>query len=293
MNIFTKQNITLTAALLALGISFLHAPQTSGGPVRESAYQRVLRTRTLRCGYGLWPTYEEMDPNTKQLRGMMPDFAQALAEKLNLKIEWTEEIIWGQEAESLQSGKIDAICSVDGMWNYTSAVVRDFAEPMAYVPIYLYGRKGETRFKNLDTINTSDVTLSTMDGDISMTVAMEKYPLARRLEIPGSADSSLVVMNVLSGKADLLIEDAFTVDRVQNTQGEKLQRLSDKPYAIINASFSVAKGEHDLLQMLNQGFQLLQQTGVSDAILDKYDPGHKIYFHPRKPWDNNALMVAR
>lgn len=292
MNIISaKQNFTLIVALLALGLVLFRAPPAPTAPAqKETAYQRVLRTRVLRCGYALWPTYEEMDPNTKQLKGMMPDFAQALAEKFNLKIEWTQEVIWGQEPASLNSGKIDAVCSVDGPWGYASGSVRDFTEPMAYVPIYLYGRKGETRFANLNDLNSPDVTFSAMDSDISLSVAAEKYPNARRLELPGSADSSLVVMNVLTGKADLVIEDAATADRVRSAQGDKLERLSPVPYAIINASFSVAKGEEDLLQMLNQGFQLLQQTGVSDAILDKYDPGHRIFYRPKKRWD--TMLVS-
>ncbi len=277
--------LSIVIAILALTLTAIQKTSPSANPRREeTAYERIMRTRTLRCGYALWPTFEDIDPNTKQLKGIGPEFANALAEKLNLKIEWTQEVQWGQEVEALQTGKIDAICSDDGEWNYTSTAVRDFAEPMAYFPIYLYGRKGETRFKTLQSINSPEVTLSAMEGDISMSIAVDQYPKAHRLEVSGSGDPSLVVLNVLSGKADLLIEDSLTVDRVNGPSGEKLERLYDKPYAVMNASFSVAKGQGDLLNMLNQGFKLLYDLGISDQILDKYDPSRKIFYRPAKRW---------
>lgn len=279
--------LALMLSLSALGLVVFHnAPNDNTAHKHETAYERVIRTRVLRCGYALWPMAEDMDPNTKQLKGIVPEFTEALADKLGLKIEWVEEIQWGQQPEALQSGKIDAICSSDGPWVYTSSTVLDFTEPMAYSPVYLYGRKGETRFKNTTSLNSPDVTLSAMDGDISMTLAVEKFPRVHRLEIPSSGDPSLVTMNVLSGKADLVIEDAPTAERANGPHDEKLERLSPTPYAVINSSFSVAKGEGDLLHMLNQGFLLLQQLGISDAILNKYDPEHKLFYRPKKLWDN-------
>jgi ABC-type amino acid transport substrate-binding protein len=105
---------SVVISLLALVIAY--SPSRQSAPAfskPETAYERVIRTRTLRCGWALWPIFEDIDPNTKELKGIVPEFTQALAQKLNLKIEWVMEVQWGQEPEALATGKIDAICSYD------------------------------------------------------------------------------------------------------------------------------------------------------------------------------------
>ena len=77
-----------------------------------------------------------------------------------------------------KTGKIDAVCSSDGPWTYTSAAVLDYTEPMIYIPFYLYGRKGETRFKNMESANAPHVKFSAIDGDISLAMATDSFTSA-------------------------------------------------------------------------------------------------------------------
>ncbi|MDD5585715.1 MAG: transporter substrate-binding domain-containing protein [Alphaproteobacteria bacterium] len=276
--------LALVISLAALGLVLWHMPTGPGAAQKESAYARVMRTRTLRCGYALWPSETEMDPNTKQLKGLVPDFAKALGEKLGLKIEWTEELLWGQQTEALKTGKIDAICASDGPWVTSGAAFVDYAEPMLYIPIYVYGREGETRFKTLSDLNKGNITISTMDGDISLSLALEKFPQAKRLELTQSADPALTVMNVMTGKADLALMSPQTDETVNKNSATKLVKIFDEPLAIVNSSFSVAKGETELLQLLNQGFRILHQFGVSDTIVDRFDPEHKLVLRAARGW---------
>ncbi|MDR3425756.1 MAG: transporter substrate-binding domain-containing protein [Alphaproteobacteria bacterium] len=125
--------LALVVALAALGKVYTnHAASQSQTAHKETAYERVIRTRTLRCGYALWPVVEDIDPTTKVLKGTAPDFANALAAKLDIKIKWVQEVIWGEQVEALNSGKIDAICAPDGPFVYPTAALVDYAEPMAY-----------------------------------------------------------------------------------------------------------------------------------------------------------------
>lgn len=281
-----SKTFSIFALIIAFAIAglnlFKSAPATS--PKKETAYERVMRTRTLHCGYALWPGSEEMDPNTKAIKGMVPDFTEELGKKLGLKIIWTEEVIWGQQATALATGKIDAVCSNDGPWTYTAATVLDYTEPLAYIPIYLYGRDGETRFKNLADANSSDVTFSAIDGDISLAMALDTFPKAHVLELPASDDPSLIMTNVSNRKADVVLIDPLSSGRFNQTNSVKLERISPKPLAVVNMSFSIGKGEGDLRQMLDQGFKLLQSLGISDQILDHYDPEHRLFYRPQKHW---------
>ncbi|NTU76522.1 MAG: amino acid ABC transporter substrate-binding protein, partial [Alphaproteobacteria bacterium] len=257
----------LVVAVGALALGLFRAPANDmAAPKKETAYERVMRTRTLHCGYALWPTATEIDPNTNEMKGYVPAFANALGEKLGLKIEWVQEVFWGQQAEALNTGKIDAVCASDGPWVYTGAAFTDYVEPMVYIPVYLYGRAGETRFKTMDDVNAETVSLSTMDGDISLALADEKFPKAKRVGLPQSADPSLLATNVLEGKADLVLIDPPTADLINKAHETKLAKIFPEPLVVVNSSFSVGKGEQELLQMLNQGFRLLHQLGVSDVI---------------------------
>jgi ABC-type amino acid transport substrate-binding protein len=280
--------VALVAAFAALGLFIIGKPDTPLTAKKETTYERVLRTRTLRCGYALWPVFEEIDPNTREIKGLVPEFAEALGKKLGLKIEWVQEVLWDQQIEAFKTGKIDAVCSSDGPWTYTSAAVLDYTEPMIYIPFYLYGRKGETRFKNVESANAPHVKFSAIDGDISLAMATDSFPKAHIFELPSSDDPSLILTNIITGKADLVINDPLSVGRFNQTNDGKIERLSDKPLAVINTSFSVAKGDGDLRHMLDQGFQLLQSLGISDQILDRYDPGHELFYRPQKRWAEAA-----
>lgn len=286
-----QRNIAITAliaALIGLGLGFVRGPGGQAISKQETAYERVMRTRTLHCGYAPWPVTEEIDPNTKAVKGMVPDFTTALGQKLGLKIEWTQEVIWGQEPEALATGKIDAVCSTDGPWSYTSAAVVDYTEPMAFFPVYLTGREHSAKFTNLSEVNSPSITFSSIEGDISLAMPMDKFPKAHRFELPGSADPGLLMTNIVDGKADLVVLDALTTDQFNKNNDKKLARLYDKPMAVINMSFCVGKGQGDLLQMLNQGFRLLESLGISDEILDRYDPEHKLFYRPAKHWQQAA-----
>lgn len=288
-NRFSFSIVTLALITTVLMSTLFRAPAHPIQRGKESAYERVMRTRTLRCGYAPWPVTEAIEPNTGKLKGVVPELTEALGKKLGLNIEWREEIIWGQQAEALNTGRIDALCSSDGPWTYTSAAVMDYTEPMLFFPLYLYGRQGGRRIDNLDDINSERFTLSSMEGDISLAMALDRFPKARRLELPGSADPSLVTLNVMTGKADFVINDPLTVAHFNRNNPQKLEKMNPALLATMNMSFSVGKGQGDLVRMLNQGFHLLQQLGISDQILDKYDPGRTLFFRPAKRWEERGL----
>ncbi len=276
-------SLPLIVALIALGVSLFHGPITNvSTPKKETVYERVMRTRTLRCGYALWPMLTDMDPNTKKLSGVAPDFIEALAKKLNLKIEWTAEVLAGQQAEVLNSDRIDALCFTDGPWDYTEAAFVDYTSPLVHFPVFIYGREGDHRFKTMADLNTPTITASVMDGDVSLALVNEKLPKAHLLELPQSGDPSLLMTNVTTKKADFIITDDLSIKAYHQHNEQKLAKVFDKPISVIGGAFSVRKGQQELLQMLNQGIAILHATGVSDEILDRYDPTRSLLLREAK-----------
>ena len=59
--------VLILSAAIAFGVVKLTAQHSSDTPVQESAYDRVLRTGELRCGYAFWPKVFMKDPQTGEV----------------------------------------------------------------------------------------------------------------------------------------------------------------------------------------------------------------------------------
>lgn len=250
----------------------------------ETVYQRVMRTGTLRCGYIAWQPYVMKDPNTGKLSGMSYDVYEALGRALDIKIEWVSEVLVGQQVDALRSGKIDAVC---GDWPLNSASTKyvDYLRGFAWFPVYLYGKKSGKKFTSLDQINNENVSISAMDGDISLLIADKKFPKAHKIQVPAMADPTQINLNVMTGKADLASNDPFSISYFNAANNNILVPvLADKPLVTLKTSGSIKKGEQDLANMLNEGIELLITSGEIDDILDRYDPKHDMMKRPQQPW---------
>src|SRR6202012_5680823 len=98
---------------------------------KESAYQRVMRTQTIRCGYVLWTPFLVKDPNSGKLSGVFYDYTEALAKALHLKIEWDEEMGWADFPSALNEGRVDVMCG-GSRPNSSRAREIDFVKPILY-----------------------------------------------------------------------------------------------------------------------------------------------------------------
>ncbi len=61
---------TLTLVIILLSSAL---PAVAQEKMKESAYERVMRTGTIRCGYFLFPPLAVKNPNTNMLSGITAD----------------------------------------------------------------------------------------------------------------------------------------------------------------------------------------------------------------------------
>lgn len=261
------KTILLTLALL---VAPMMAQAADG---QETAYQRVMRTGTIKCGYTPWPMYFDLDPVTKELTGADKEMSDATAKLLGLKIEYIE-VQFANKVIDLQSGKVDVLCG-DGPWILTSIKQQDYTVPYTYIPVYPYVRANETRLKSRDDLNKPDVTFVGIDGDTSVELVQNYFPQAKLTSLVTNADASQMLLDVSTNKADVTVLDpAAATNFIKNNPG-KVKPLTTKALAVYNVGFGVKKGEVDLLNMLNSAVMALRNTGGTDPILDKYDPKHE------------------
>jgi len=238
---------------------------------KETTFDRVMRTNTLRCGYGIWAPGLIKDPQTGQLSGIFYDYLEAIGAHTGLKIEWTEEVGWGDYPTALNGGRIDAMCF--GAWPkaHTAREVL-FTKPIYFLPINAYVRKGDDRFDyHLEKAGAPAIKISVMDSELSSELARSKFPKAQTLSVPQLSDASTLLLNVASGKADITFTDAWTgaAYMAQNPDQLKVVPL-DHPLRLFGHTIPVAQNEHSLVSLLNTATDEIENNGELGDIVAKY-----------------------
>ncbi len=253
---------------------------------KETAYERVMRTQTFRCGYGVWEPHFMKDPNTGKLSGLYHDYMLELGKALSLKIEFTEETDWTAFGHALESGRIDGFCF--DIWP-TGARARemDFTRPIFYTVINAYVRADDNRFdKKLDAINSDKVTISTLDGEMSNTIAANDYPAAKVLSAPQIAGQVAMMDNVATGKADITFTDPSSANNYMAAHPGKMKMVvGSEAVRIFGSTTAIKKNEYPLKALLDAGTSELLQSGVVERILKKYEKHPDDFKRVAKPYE--------
>jgi ABC-type amino acid transport substrate-binding protein len=281
----------LTGLLGGLLGTWLLSSQSSSNtsPKKETAFERVLRTKTLRCAYFTWQPYFMKDPTTGEYSGLNYEEIAQAAKILGLKLEITEEVPFSEFATNLANGRNDTICGT--LWPSGSrAKVFDFTVATDYLGAYAVVREGDTRFDgNLDKLNSPDYTLAAMEGDYSQDIVNEDFPKAKQYSNPQDTDGTQLLMALLTKKADAVFLDAFLIHEFEKKNPGKIRKVGGvEPVRIFGDSFVVAKGETGLRDMLNAAINQMNQSGFLRQTLDKYLGEYKgEYYYPAQPYEKS------
>ena len=279
----------LSVALLSAGIAILASVTTSHCTAPEKAsstrtttttraMEHILASGKIRCGYAVWPPALLKDPNTGKMSGINYDVMEAIGRELDLKIEWTEEVGFGNFIEGLRNHRYDVMCS--SVWPDAPRIrYLLYSDPTYYSPIYAYARSDDHRFDgNLDRINQDDVTISAIDGDISVTQARIDFPQAKVFALPQTAEGSEVLLSVASKKADIVFTDRGNFEMFDKSNPGQIQAIPNVPPATIFAEPFVFLPEDIQLQsMFNLAIRNLINNGKIEKIIRRYPHGNYLF----------------
>ncbi|MDD3182550.1 MAG: transporter substrate-binding domain-containing protein [Alphaproteobacteria bacterium] len=276
--------IIVLSAGTAFAVGHYAVPSSEQTQTKETAYQRVMRTGTIRCQYLLYPQFIDRDPNTNKLSGLYVDFIEEMGRRLGLKIEWSVETGVADGLEGLRTGRYDVACIPYNPLPHRARAA-EFSIPAFYTPIYTYARADDTRFdNNLKAINDPNITIAAMEGEVAQTIAAEDYPKAKVFTIPNLADVSQVMLNVETGKADVLTTEPSTAERYLAKNPGKLKRVDAPPVRLQSGGVSVAVGEEELKALLNTTIESMLSTGYVERLFIKSEKDKELYLLPAKPW---------
>jgi len=270
--------VIVIAALIAALVSFgvvraSHVGTPAGGGVRESAYERVMRTGVIRCGYIVYPPYLLKDPNTGQMSGPAFDFMQVIAKELQVRLEWSEETGWGTFHEGLNGNRFDLMC-VPVWQSGARARIALLTKPLYYNALYAFARTDDNRFdQDPELINRSDVKVAVIDGTPMQEVRHARFPGAQELALPDSADSSAVILNTATGKADVALENLDDVQSFNKGSSVKLKVVAGgQPMRLFANVLAVRQGEYALKAALDSVIEAVYNSGKGAAIVRIYSP---------------------
>lgn len=266
-------------ALLAVAAA---TPALAAG--KDTAYDRVVRTGTIRCGYFAWPPYLMKDPNTGAMSGINHDYMEAVGKTLGLKIEWTEEVSPGTAIAGLDAGRYDVMCS--SLWPDEARLKHALlTAPTLYSAVYAVARWDDARFDGkAGAINAPATTIAALEGEVTFYLARDDYPEAKILSLPQMSDGAELLQSVASRKADVTFVDRGIVDDFNKTNGNALKIVENLPPArVFPEVLAVSKDEIRLKMMIDNAIGLINDRGLPATLIAKYpDYG---FFAPKRNWE--------
>ena len=279
----------VAAVIIALASVFVHDRlyPSAISAAQETAYDRVMRTKTLRCGRGDWPPFVfYKDLKTNELTGIMHDVTEEVGNRLGLKIDWSEDTSWSNIIPSLQAKRIDVFCS--GLWvSAERARYVSFSMPIFFNSVFPFARANDHRFDaNLSAANKPEIKFSTIDGEMTDKIAREHFPNAQRYGIGPMMQVSEALNNVAMSKADIIITDyGFGTDYIASNPN-KLRMISDKPFQVSQASFGFEIHETALRDMIDGALIEMHNQGVIAKIIAKYSRDPRAFMQLAVPYRN-------
>jgi ABC-type amino acid transport substrate-binding protein len=277
-------------ALCILGACFLdggcRSGQIGGSTQKPSVYDRVLQSGVIRASYAVYQPYCIKDPNTGKMSGLYVEVLEEAGRRLDLKVQWTEEVGWGAIFEGLNSDRHDIFGA--GIWrNASRSKVGDFTHPLIYNVIKAWVRSDEKRLKgDLSQLNSPAVRISTLDGAIDDLIAKTDYPKAQRVSIPQLAPPTDLLLNVISKKADVSFSEPAVVNLFLEKNPGTLKELApDKPVRVFANCFAFKLGEEKFKAMLNGALDEIANDGTLDRIIGKYERHPGEFYRLAKPYE--------
>ena len=268
--------IAVAVIVFALGHFFYAHPEeraaagvSKDGAQKESVYDRVIRTGTIRCGYAVWPPFFRKDANTGQLSGFNYDIIEAVGRELNLKIDWVEEAGFGNYIEGLKAGRYDVMCQT--VWPDAGRLKNALVTiPAHYHKVHIITRSDDNRFDNgWQILNDPKFKVVAVDGDITDTIARTDFPKAQLVSLPQAADARQMFTEIETGKADATFVDyGFFLDYDKQNPGKL--KVAGNVLRVYGSVFSVNNGEVMLKTLLDNTLIALINNGRIKEILSQH-----------------------
>ncbi len=270
-----KNNLLiLTGIILVLIIGYQWAGANNNPPQtqKETTYERVMRTGVIRCAYINWKPYSLKDPNHPERppKGSSIDIIEAAADRLNLKIKYTEEIGWGNIGEGFVTNRYDAVCTQ--MWP-DAPKMKNFllSVPLFYSDILPYANLGDDRFKSFNDINQPSTRIAVLDGALTQNLAEKAFPNAILTRLSPTSSSAEYYLTLTTKKADIILGDADEIAVQRATANLAIEKIeSIAPIRILPHVFAFPGNDQRFATMMNEALLQLKTERYMKEVASRF-----------------------
>ncbi|QNK63793.1 amino acid ABC transporter substrate-binding protein [Pedobacter sp. PAMC26386] len=201
------------------------------------------------------------DYNSSVFEGFEVDMIQAVAEVLNLELQY-EVSLWKTILEKLYKGELDMICSAVTMTT-SRQMILEFSKPYLQFQLCAVTNGGDL-LTDLSSFKNKKIGIRTA-------TEAEKYVM---VQFPGNVTvhtdtNDELYKKLLAHKIDVLIDDSPIVGGfLAKHKGLKISMFmpgTESEYAI-----AMKKGDLALKHKINETLTLLKENGVYDSIHKKW-----------------------
>lgn len=270
---FSQLTIVLIISILAAAgtSAYLSSKNQNGtaATTEETAFDRITRTNTLRCGYAIATPWMMIDPNTNKVYGVNKDVTEAIAAKIGLKVDWVEETGWGVAEQGLLTHRYDMMCGSVCI-DPRRARAATFSTPFLHIPLVAVVRAADHRFDgDIKSINTKDVRVGVKNGHVFEFTANEKFPLAQKVYANDISDDTEFFEMLKTNKIDIAFSGQSTVD-LYNEKNPGTVRSLDEPVRFCNGAFMLPLGDERLKNMIDNAIGEINSSGLITEILGRF-----------------------
>lgn len=264
--------------LLALGLGggmVWSAKRPSLPAAKETAYERVTRTKVLRCAYLPFEPYITKDPNTKSLGGLTVDYVNAVAARAGLTVDWAGEVNIDQIPTALDYGRFDAFClpcTPSADWGR----VLDFGGFLGAVPYYTYVAADRPIGK--EQLQTAK--FATVDGYMLSEITRDEFPKAQYASLPQTTSMAEMYDQLRYHKADAMVNDIFSASLYTRGNPDAIKPVSDEPVTALRMFLVLPKNDAKLKQLIDDTFDAdkPENTALMRNLLGKHNlPGNALF----------------
>ncbi len=271
--------VILAAALVAIAASYATIKMTMlqnntaqvAEQKRETTFERVTRTNTLRCGYIPLKTLLDKDANTGKLGGVSYDIIEQMAQNLGLKVEWVGESGFVSMSEDLDRGRFDMICN-PLMPSAKRPRALDFSRILFMRPATLWVHKDSPHTgDDLSWANDPNVSFSFIDGIVFDPIIRRKFPKAKIISLPETTDHLHQLVDVMTGKTTATVNIDYDGREFIKANGDVIKSASSTPIAHIFYAFPLPKGDYEFKAMIDMALDEMVYNDTLESIIAAHD----------------------
>ena len=247
----------LASTLLFSNTGFSIPVEENNNKLEQIQSKNVLRV----C---IWPDYYTItyrNPRTKSLEGIDIDMAYALADYLNIDVDFIDSS-FAELANNLQNDICDIAMHGVGVREDRTKLM-DFTQPHLRSGIYAVGRSNNTYIRDWDDIDQPGNIVAVQKGTYMEPVMVDYLQHAELLVVD---DFLAREQEVLAGRADVFMTDYPYGLRMANLTNWATLIEPAEPFALTDYAYALPLNEPQWLETVNQFIREKKADGTLSSF---------------------------